>query len=109
MLCYTKISKIYAFEECIPIKLPFFQMSFTPSVDLLKVTGAPNNGTYGSLHHMLTPEFLKSLPPREEEVDYEITPRYFPKDYEKALAECKDCQCPHCEVSRKTKSCSLQV
>ena len=62
--------------------------------------GAPNNGTYGSLHHMLKPEFVKKLEVREEETDYEITPRYFPKIFEEALAQCDNCTCPYCAVCK---------
>ena len=36
-----------------------------PPADLLNITSAPNNGTSGSLYHILKPSVAKKLPPAE--------------------------------------------
>ena len=77
----------------------YYQISTSlPSV-LLNITGAPNNGTYGSLHHTLNEEFLRNLSPRKTEEEFEISLRYFPEDFDEVLADCKYCKCPYCKVS----------
>ena len=72
-------------------------------IDLLQIPGAPNNGTSGSLHHLLNETFLNSLNETkgrfENEESFEIPQRMFPKDFEKALNDCKNCTCDWCPVS----------
>lgn len=67
-------------------------------LDLLHIKPAPNNGTAGSLRHLLNPKFLKTLPPVASK---RITQQNcgFPDDLEEALKECKTCVCPYCNVS----------
>ena len=67
-------------------------------LDLLNITAAPNNGTYSSLHHTLNAEFLKHLSMKGIEEEHQLSPRYFPNDFDAALSECEDCKCPYCAV-----------
>lgn len=73
-------------------------VNFFIDLDLLNITAAPNNGTYGSLHHTLNTEFLKQLLMKGVEKEYQLSPRYFPNDFDAALSECKYCKCPYCAV-----------
>ncbi|XP_057300015.1 ectonucleotide pyrophosphatase/phosphodiesterase family member 3-like [Hydractinia symbiolongicarpus] len=66
--------------------------------DLLHIKPAPNNGTAGSLRHLLNPKFLKTLLPVASK---RITEQNcgFPDDLEAALKECKTCVCPYCNFN----------
>ncbi|XP_066925443.1 venom phosphodiesterase 2-like [Clytia hemisphaerica] len=78
--------------------------------DLLKISGAPNNGTQGSLRHLLHEDFLASLIEARGELEdvkadevYDVPQRRFPEDYEKALEKCDDCKCPYCNRNVSAK------
>lgn len=82
--------KNYKFEQLSNIEI------YSLITDLLHIPAAPNNGTYGSLHHVLNKNFTKILKRNTDEKLYNFVPRYFPDDYRKALNECNYCTCSNC-------------
>ena len=88
--------------------------------DLLDITPSPNNGTVGSLHHLLTPSLLSSLPPPQtlhtqelEEAKGVIKSCPFPTDQEtyNTRSFCEECVCwDECtDVSNDTINAANQL
>jgi len=76
----------------------YFDITFL-ILDLLHITGAPNNGTRGSLRHLLNDEFLQTIVD-EENTFYDLRQRNFPENFDEAMADCKYCTCPYCKVNK---------
>lgn len=66
--------------------------------DLLQIPPAKNNGTLGSLRHMLKPSYVKKLGEISQNTK-QLKQRSFPYNYSVAKDDCKSCVCSYCHVN----------